>query len=532
MKGLLLRLLTLGALATAACAPAAPAPTQPTTGGAAPAAPTEQRADQQLLKIGVSGLIGNPTPQSSSSNLYQFWPMYDNLTQFGANYEVKPSVAEKWTISDDAKTWTFSIRKDMKWPDGSALTAEDVAFTINEIVAKNWPQRAFIGFVTEAKVVDPATVEVLTKQEDASIPNAGPYLWIVPKAYYQSVGFDGFVQKPMGSGPYELTSFKVADTLSYKKRTAAHAFRKPVADEVIFRAIPESTQVVNGLTTGELDIAAQVNFTGDQIDQIKRNNLPIISNLSATGGAGLLQGVYEKHNTPLKDKRVRQAFNYAVDKQAIADGIYRGYAKPSGQLAVPGSLYWDDSVQPYPYDPAMAKRLLAEAGYPNGFKLPSGIDFTPGMTRPDLVIAIQGYLKAVGVEAEANSWELGVFVDKRYGRNNQTNGDISVGGSGDGNGFNSQARTFNGCGKPVGGNAESLGYCNPEWDRLMDAAFGEKDPVKRGQLMKQANKVFRDDVPVIFLTSNPIYVIHTPKTKAVELAMPLAYNFDSAYKIK
>jgi peptide/nickel transport system substrate-binding protein len=527
MKALVLRLIALGALAAVACTPAA----TPTSGGAVPA-PAEERADQQVLRVGVSGLIGNPTPQSSSSNLYQFWPMYDNLTLFAANYEVKPSVAERWTIADDAKSWTFTIRRDLRWPTGEALTAEDVAFTINEIIARNWPQRAFIAFVTEAKVIDPYTVQVITRQEDASIPNAGPYLWILPKKYYEQVGFEAFVQRPMGSGPYELVNFKVADTLHYKKRATPHAFRAPVADEIIFRAIPEATQVVNGLIAGELDIAAQVNFTGDQIDQIKRNNLPIISNLAATSGAAIIQGVYEKYNTPLRDRRVRLALNYAVDKQAIADGIYRGYAKPSGQLAVPGSLYWDDSVQPIPYDPNRAKQLLAEAGYPNGFKLPHGIDFTPGMTRPDLVIAIQGYLRAVGVEAEVNSWELGVFVDKRYGRNNQTNGDISVGGSGDGNGFFTQGRTFNGCGKPIGGNAESLSYCNPEWDRLLDQAYGEKDPVRRSQLMKQANRVFREDVPVIFLTSNPIYVVHTVKTKGVELAMPLAYNFDSAYKIK
>jgi peptide/nickel transport system substrate-binding protein len=538
-KRMLYRLSALAVAASllvTACAPTAqapaPAPAGTTTSGSSAPAPAEQRDENQVIRVGVTGLIGNPTPQSSSSNLFMFWPMYDSLTQFGANYEVKPSIAEKWDLSADGKTWTFTIRKDMKWPNGDPLTANDVAFTMNTINDKSWPQKAFFANVTGAKATSDTTVDFTTKQQDMSVPNGGPYMWVVPQKYYESIGFDAFVQTPMGSGPYEMTSFKAADSISFKKRTVDHAFRKPVATEISFKVIPDNGQIVAGLRTGEIDIAAQVNFSGDQVDQLKAAGLNVYSAISSVSSFPFVQGTYDRTNSPLKDIRVRQALNYAVDKEAIAKTIYKGYSKPTGQVAVPGSLYWDDSVQPYPYDVKKAKDLLAAAGYPNGFKLPLGMDYTAGMTLPDIIVAMKGYFNDVGVDVPMINNELGVFVDKAYGRNNTVKGDMWSGGTGDGNGFFVQNRTFTGCGRPVGGSPDALLYCNPEWDRLLDAAFAERDPVKRGDLMRQANKVFRDDVPVIFFLNNSGFIINTQKTKGIEIAMPLAYNFDSAYKIK
>lgn len=461
-----------------------------------------------------------------------FWPMYDNLTRFGTNYAVEPSLATKWDVSADGLTWTFTIRNDVKFSNGDPLTADDVAFTVNEMIAKNWPQRSYFSFVTSAKAVNPTTVDIVSSKVDMSVPNGGPYLWVVPQKYYQAQGgFDGFVKTPIGSGPYELTEFRSADLIKYTKKTTAHPFRAVQASSIEFKAITEPAQVVNGLQTGELDIAAQVNFTGDQLDSIKKQNLNIVSNVSSVSQIGMMQGGAEIRKTPLTDKRVRQAMNYAIDKKAITDAIFKGYAQPVGQVAVPGSLYWDDSVQPYAYNPAQAKQLLAAAGYPNGFKLPVGLDFTPGMTRPDIAVAVQGYLKDVGIEIEVIASEQAIFVDKRYGRNGQLPADLSAGGTGDGNGFFTNTRNFNGCGKPTGGAPEAIGYCNPEWDRLMDAGFAERDPAKRKEFFQQANKVYREDVPVIFLYASPVHVVSGAKVKGITIKNPLAYHFDDAYRI-
>lgn len=518
-------------LAMACSAPAAPA--TPAAPAAPPTAVPEQRAEQQVLRIGVNSILANPTPQATFSNIYQFFPLYDPLTQFGPEFEVRPSVAEKWELLPDGTTWRFTVRKDMTWPGGEKLTAADVAFSMNEAISKNWPARTFLATVTEAKANDDVTVDFLTSKADMSIPNGAPYLWIVPKKYYEAAGgFNAFALKPVGSGPYELVDFRNGDLMQFKLRKEPHAFRKPVATEILFKVIPENGQQVTGLRTDELDISAQVPFSADQTEQLKQAGATIIANRVSVTTLGIPQGTFESKNTPLKDKRVRLAVNYAVDKAAIAKTIYGGFAEPVGQQAIPGSLYWDPSVQPIPFDPSRAKQLLTEAGYPNGFKLENGIDFAVSVARPDVMLAIQGYLRDVGIQVELNQVESGVYLDKALGRNNQKKGDFAAGQTTDNNGFMSQVRQTAGCGKPAGSPADAVWFCDPEWDRLLDAANAERDPKKRSDLMRAANKVHRDDVAVLYLLLQPTFVVHTAKIRGVQLALPLYYSLDTAYKVK
>lgn len=517
-----------GLLALAACTPAsAPA----ATGGNAPA-PTDQRADQQVLRVAVNGLIGNPTPQSSAFNPYQFWPMYDNLTQFGKDFEVLPSTAEKWELAPDGLSWNFTIRKDMKFSNGDPLTAEDVAFSINNMLEKRWPTITYFATTTGAKVTSENVVNVTTKQVDLSVPNGGAYLWIIPKKYFEQVGFDTFVTKPIGSGPYDLVEFRNADRIVYKKRSEPHAFRKPIATDITFQAISDPSQAVNGMRTGEIDLATAINFTADQADALKREGFSLQSFPTQNLSAALVQGGYEARNTPLKDVRVRAALNYAIDREGIAKNIFRGYAIPASQLSVEGSQYWDNNLKLTPYDPAKAKQLLAEAGYPNGFTLANGMDFTPSQVPQDLVLAVQSNFRDVGVIIEPKVNELSVYVDKAYGRNNQVMGDIAFGSSGDANGFFTSSRAFVGCGKPNGGAATSGRYCNPAWDKALDDAIAERDPQKRRQLFLEANRIHREDNAHVLLVVTSAFVVNGPKVRDVIIPISNAYNFDSVYKVK
>jgi peptide/nickel transport system substrate-binding protein len=253
-----LRRISLAALLflTACASPAAPTAPALTGGGAAPQ-PAEQRSDNQRINIAVKGLIGNPTPQASSFNFWLYWPMYDNLTMLDENYKVLPSVAEKWDLGADQKSWRFTIRKDLKFSNGDPLTADDVAFTLNTIIQKNWPQKGQFTTATEAKVVDDKTVDLFSTQLDVTIPANMAYVWIVDKKYYDSAGFDGYVTKPIGSGPYVLTDFKANDSMTFKKRSEPHPFHKVEADELFFKVVPENSQILNGLITGDIDIATQ-----------------------------------------------------------------------------------------------------------------------------------------------------------------------------------------------------------------------------------------------------------------------------------
>ncbi|MCL6648501.1 MAG: ABC transporter substrate-binding protein [Chloroflexi bacterium] len=517
----------LGLVLLTACAPARPAVAPP------PPPAGEVWAEQQVLRAAVAGLPTALTPQVSASAFYAFWPFYDNLTQFGPNFEPRPAIAQQWELSADGLQWTFTLRSDLRWNDGTPLTAEDVAFTLMQVVEAGWPQRSFFPTVTAARARNETTLEVATRVVDVSVPNGGPYLWIVPKRYFEAVGgASGFRDRPMGSGPYELAEFRANDLIRFVRKATPHPYRSPIASEILLRAVPEPAQLVNGLRTGEIDLVPFTNLSAEHADTLRRAGLTVLPFLVSNVSYSLPQGPAEVRASPTRDRRVRLAMNYAVNKEAIAKTIYRGFAEPVGQFAIPGSVLWDPELPPFPYDPARAKQLLAEAGYPNGVKLPYGIDYSP-LSLQDTVLAVQGDLRTVGIEVELHNNENAVIQDKIFGRNNQLLGDIYAGGTGDQNGFAATVRTTNGCGRPAGAPANTVWYCNPEWDRLFDQIYSERDPARSAQLGHQVTRLFREDVAAIFLVLAPLYVIHAPRLRGVEVPATIGnWSLDPVYKVK
>jgi peptide/nickel transport system substrate-binding protein len=511
-------------LVTVGCAPAAPA---------SPSAPVplkEERASEQKLNIILGGMVANLTPAAGSSGYWYYSPLYDSMVVFGENFEVRPAVLTRWEAAAEGKKWLLTVREGMTWSDGARLTAEDVAFSLNLYVENRWPAKiSFFNSVTRATATSATSVELETTIPDASVIAGLTYAYVLPKHYYERVGFEGFAQKPMGSGPYELVEFVPSDSLRYKKRSQPHAFRQPVADELYFKVIVENSQKITGLRTGEFDIITFTSFTAEQVDQLKRLDMTIIADLSTNWSITFPKVAYETRNTPLKDKRVRLALNYAVDKQAMADSLFRGYAQPSPQqYAIPASPYWDPNNTVIPYDPKRARELLAEAGYPNGFKLPYGVDNAPAQSPVEPLLAVQSYLKEVGVEFEIHSLEWSVILAKVRGQGGLMP-DLWAQGNTDSTGFASGIRSFWGCGKPI---PNGEWYCNPEWDRLMNQALAEFDPAKRRALFLQANRVWREDVPMLYLLIQPTFHITSPKVKGWKPINFVIYNFDSAYKIK
>ncbi|MCL6648808.1 MAG: ABC transporter substrate-binding protein [Chloroflexi bacterium] len=525
MRCTLTQLGTLLALLVAACAPPGP-PTAP------PPPEPERRHHNQVLRVAAPALVSTPTPRASRSNVFQLWPLYDNLTRFGPDYEVRPSVAERWEVAPDGLSWTFTLRTDLTFSTGEPLTAEDVAFTLTEVLEHRWPQTAYFGLTAAVEALDTRTVRIITRARDASVPHGAPFLWVLPKRYYQEVGFEQFALRPVGSGPYELVEFQPGELLRYRKRAQPHPFRTPVAEELVIRVLANPTQVLNGLVSNQIDIAAGIAWSGKQAATLQERGVEVIQRLSVNLQVAMPQGSYELRATPLRDRRVRLALNYAVDRQRIATALYRGFARPTGQVAVPGSLFYDPNVPPWPYDPAQARRLLAEAGYPRGFTLPGGFDYSLARGQQQLVAAIQDDLRAVGVHVEAIGNEESVFVDKAYGRRNLPKGDLWLGSHSDDNGFFTSLRTFYGCDRPAGADQRALLYCNPTWDHLLDLAAGEPDAARRRHLFLEANRLFREDVPVIFLLDVARFVVHSPKIKGLEVPLLEAYNFDSAYRVR
>jgi peptide/nickel transport system substrate-binding protein len=298
-----------------------------------------------------------------------------------------------------------------------------------------------------------------------------------------------------------------------------------IAPQLTFRSITEQTQMTAGLKTGDLDVLFG-QISPDQIDLIQKTDAHVESRLTAVNGLLFSQTENQERNTPLTDKRVRLALNYAVDKEAIAKTIYLDTAKPAGQLAVPNSPMWDDSIKAIPYDPKMAKQLLAEAGYPNGFKLPIGLEFTPLTGNPLMMQAVQSNLRDIGVETAVTQYELGVFLDKFYGRNGQNKGDLFMFGTGDGNGFATTIYGYFTCNKPL------VWWCNPEFDKNMELAVGEPDVAKRSVFMRKAAAAIRDDLGMLYLENVPSFIITASKIKGLDWQNDTFYNLDSVYRVE
>ena len=507
---LLARLSILLTLLLAACTPAAP------SGGTS--APTAAPAEPQVLRVGTQGLAADIVPRDTAIAWYQYWAMYDSLTRLGTDYKVEPSVAEKWELSPNGLTWSFTIRKGIVWPDGTPVTAHDVKFTIDTLIERNTSLRSRIPAVTGANLIDDYKVDLPMSRTDVSVPNNGAVLWIFQKAAIDKMGWEAFTAKPYGSGPYELVEFKSADSMRFKKKTTPHAFRKPVADELFIRAIPEASQLMAGLRTGEIDLVPQGNFAVEQVEQLKSGGFDVLAPIATSTYLVMMHGAALTRNTPLLDKRVRQAVNYAVDRQAIATQFYKTYAKPASQQAVPGSLYFDPSVQPWPTDKNKAKALLAEAGYPNGFKLQVGIVTTPSRLPSDIMLVVKQNLADVGIEIDVKQVEVGVWTDHAFGRNNLLQPDFLATFSVESDGFYTNWRAVAGCDR--GGSIDKAWTCNAEWDKAFDAALQEPDATKRGQALRQASKIFIEDAPVVYLTNGPQFHVMSNKVKGLEIPTP------------
>jgi len=283
--------------------------------------------------------------------------------------------------------------------------------------------------------------------------------------------------------------------------------------------------MTNGLKTGDLDFAQGL-LSPDQVNLMEASGMKVETRLTSVNGLLISQPEAKLRDTPLQDKRVRLAVNYAVDKEAISKQLYGGRAQPNGQLSAPNSPSWDPNVKPIPYDPAMARRLLAEAGYPNGFKLPMGIEYTPLIGNASLLQAVQSNLRDVGIEASVTSYELAPYLDKFYGRNGPTKGDLMTFSTGDGNGFGTTIKGYFTCDKPV------QWWCNPDFDTYLNEAASEPDVTKRGELMRKGVGSIREDIGMLFLLNAPNFVVMAPNMRGFVQGDGGLYTFDSVYRVE
>jgi peptide/nickel transport system substrate-binding protein len=339
-----------------------------------------------------------------------------------ATGDYKPMLATQWAWADPV-TLDLTIREGVRFHNGDPLSAEDVAFTFNYVLTPEARvvTKGNVDWMKSAEVTGPSTVRIHLK---APFPAALEYLAgptpIFPAAYFKKVGLDGFSKAPVGSGPYRITAVdhgRGVKMARFDGYWSGGPVAKPKIGKLEFRVIPDGESRMAELVTGGIDWIWRV--PTDQAEQLKA--APGVTVLSAeTMRVGFLQFDVlgrAQANSPLKDARVRQAISYAIDRKAMVDNLVRGGARVMNSVCFIDQIgCTDEGVPRYAYDPAKAKALLKEAGYPDGFE----IDLAAYRER-DYAEAVIGYLRAVGIKARLNYLRFAAFREALRG------GKVSIG---------------------------------------------------------------------------------------------------------
>jgi peptide/nickel transport system substrate-binding protein len=295
------------------------------------------------------------------------YAMHDALVKPMPGKPMAPSLAESWTQSKDGLVYDFSLRKNVRFHNGDVMTAEDVKFSFDRY--RGASATLLRGKVAKVEVVDPHRVRFTLKQAWPDFlafyatPATGA-AWIVPKKYVEQVGDEGFKKAPVGAGPYKFVSFKPGVELVLE----AHEqyWRKtPTLKTLVFRTIPDESTRLAALKRGEVDVAYSI--TGPLAEEVKRSPGLTLAPTYFTFTTWLVFTDQWDPKSPWHDRRVRLAANLAIDRAGINQAVYLGLSKLAHSFIPQGMEYfW--APPPNVFDPRGAKRLLAEAGYPNGFE--------------------------------------------------------------------------------------------------------------------------------------------------------------------
>lgn len=360
---------------------------------------------------GVDSESGDPANQSATPSINIGFVMFDRLVERDADNKIVPGLATSWKLVNDT-TWEFKLQQNVKFHDGSAFTADDVVFTFTRLLdtSKKFRSTSNVSMIKEAKKVDAGTVHLITNAPYAPLLSRLLFAPIVPKAYAEKVGDEEFSRKPIGSGPFKFVSW-VKDSAITLDRYNEYWRGPAAADKLIFKTIKEDSARLAALKTGEADII--VNVPPDLIPELKNDPKVALAPVRSVRTMFVGMNVF---TPPLDNVKVRQALNYAVDKQTLIKDLLGGQAFFHGRMYGPAIHGWSEGPG-WPYDPAKAKQLLAEAGYPNGLTLEFEGPRGRYLMDAQLAEAIAGQLEKVGVKTKMSINDWGTFWPKTVGGN-------------------------------------------------------------------------------------------------------------------
>lgn len=354
------------------------------------------------------GVTGDPKNWDPIDTFLLDWStvatsVFEGLIKRDNDLKIGPGLAESWEYIDD-KTIVFKLRQGVSFHDGEPFNADAVKFTFDRLLGeegKKGPQQSNYTAIDHVEVVDQYTVKMVLKSVDPVLITklAGYGAVIVPPKYLTEKGDAYFNEHPVGTGPFKMTSYEKDNKLVLEKYSKYWQQGIPKLDKVTFRIIPESSTRLAELQTGAIDIMKKVEVS--QADTVKKKSY---LNLEKVDTPTVWSIRFNTQKAPVNNEKVRQAINYAIDKDAIIKEILSGYGKPISTFQSTLSFGDNKDLKPYPYDPEKAKKLLKEAGVTNGTK----VDFFisgENATFKEIAQTVASFLEQVGLKANIQTVE-------------------------------------------------------------------------------------------------------------------------------
>jgi ABC-type transport system substrate-binding protein len=472
--------------------------------------PNISNASDRALLVGVGAPPIGFDPQNTNDNGSEEINrhIYEGLVEFDRNFQIAPALATEWKSSADGMLWTFKLREGVKFASGAEFDSTAVKKNFDRILAGGLKRSSlYEPLIKEVKIIDKYTLYFAMKVPFGAFLHVMAHsagLIIDPLSIEKKVDIG---KMPSGTGPYLLEKWEIGDYVTLK---ANKSYWKgaPKTDQITFKVVPDDSTRTMMLETGELDLIEKISpFDMDRVSQDKKLKVEI-------GPSVVVMYVnINVQDAILKDIRIRQALNFAVDKEAITKNILKGMGEPVNSLIAP--ITWGYSnVKGYPYNPDAAKKLLAEAGWKatnsdgvlekDGKKLTLTLLTTTGryLMAEKVTEAIQGYLKAIGVDCKLINMEYAAYQTAIYKPLNETVAQMFINAwapsTGDAD-WGLRPLCYSKDMPPNGGNRFFI--ANSELDRLLETGMSTIEPKARAEIYKKAQELIAQEAPCIFLYS-------------------------------
>lgn len=470
----------------------------------------QHRGDTLIIAVGGAFSSLDPHFHALTPNGAVAQHIFDRLVHHDENFRPYPALAESWRAVSET-IWEFKLRRGVTWHDGSPFTTDDVVFTFERVPqVRNSPSNFTIYTrpIERLEVVDAHTIRMHTPAPNPLVPTLMGGLTLISRKHAEGADTADFNsgKATVGTGPYRLISYTPGDRVVFERNDNWWGPAQPWR-RVVYRMITNNAARIAGISAGDVDVIDAVPTSdvsglrsNDQISIVSQAGLRNIylfldhqrdDTPDVTGPNG-----ERLERSPLMDVRVRRALSVAINRAGIVQQIMSGFAAPSGQFLSRGVFGHDPSIEADAFDPEMARRLLAEAGYPNGFRIRLSGPNDRYVNDDRIVQAIAQMWTRIGVRTEVNVMPSNVYFS-RAARN-----EFSIGllgwGTGTGEPDSPMSALIATANRDRGrGVANRSLYSNPAFDALLDRALATIDDAAREKLYQEATRLVMPDYPII-----------------------------------